>query len=342
MNNIIQASVIVPAYNAASTIATCIESLLAQRTADTFEIVVVDDGSTDDTAEIARRYSEVKILQPPNRGAAAARNLGALEARGHVLCMIDADCVATPGWLAALEAAIRAGADGAKGTLLSKQKEVVARFTQLEYEDRYDRMDPARPIDFIDTGSAAYRRDLFLKVGGFDENLVEDEDQELSFRLAERGGNLRFVPEAKVYHRHPTTPLAYARRKFDIGRWKVMVLLRHPTKAVSDSHTPQAVKAQMLLFPGIASLALASLFKREMLRFCLFLFAMFLASAAPFMLKVIHKDPQVALLTPFLLCLRAASLGTGLLYGLITFVPPWLAKALSKERPQEASNAQSA
>src|SRR5207249_6282517 len=108
----LEVSVIIPAYNAAGTIGACVESVLAERTRERYEILVVDDGSTDGTGEIAARYPRVRVLRQSNAGASAARNLAAREARGWILCFIDADCVATPGWLDALAGAIRAGADG--------------------------------------------------------------------------------------------------------------------------------------------------------------------------------------------------------------------------------------
>ena len=102
-------------------------------------------------------------------------------------------------------------------------------------------------IDFVDTYSAAYRRDIFLANGGFDSTFptASVEDQEFSFRLAEKGYRLVFVPAAKVFHRHNHTLSAYIRRKFLIGYWKVLVTRRHPGRAVRDSHTPQALKLQM-------------------------------------------------------------------------------------------------
>lgn len=327
-------SVIIPAYNASGTIEACIASLLAQQTEPPFEIIVVDDGSTDGTGDIAARYPGVKVLRQRNGGAAAARNIGACKATGDILCLIDADCVATSGWVESLVRVIKAGADGAKGTLLSGQKELVARFTQIEYEDRYNRMNPQRQIDFIDTGSAAYRRDVFLEAGGFDETLSENEDQELSFRLAAQGCDLRFAPEAQVYHLHPTTLRAYIHRKFDIGRWKVPVLTRHPSRAVSDSHTPPSLKAQVLLFYAMAALLILPAVQPSTwwLRRLRWLAAIFVATGSPFIAKAARKDPPVALVSPLLLLVRAASLGTGLLYGAVILVRTKLYRFKTLER----------
>jgi cellulose synthase/poly-beta-1,6-N-acetylglucosamine synthase-like glycosyltransferase len=320
----LEVSVIIPAYNAAATIGACLESVLAQRTVDEFEVLVIDDGSTDSTAQIAGRYPCVRVLRQENAGASAARNLGAWEARGWILCFIDADCEATPGWLDTLAGAIRAGADGAKGTLLSSQPEIVARFTQIEYEDRYDRMRDRPRINFIDMGSAAYRRDIMLGVGegGFDTRYpgASVEDQEFSFRLVKKGCDLRFAGDAAVYHRHPTTVRAYARRKFNIARWKVLVHVRHPERVISDSHTPPGLKAQLLLLGAIALSLAAAPFKPGALRLCALLMAAFQASALPFIVKAARKDPQVAALSPLILPARAACLGSGLLYGMVALI----------------------
>ena len=94
----------------------------------------------------------------------------------------------------------------------------------LSIEDRYDRMTDVESIDFVDTYSAAYRRDIFLANEGFDSTFptASIEDQELSFRLTEKGYRLVFAPAAKVLHHHNHTLSAYIRRKFFIGYWKVL------------------------------------------------------------------------------------------------------------------------
>ena len=321
-------SVIVPAYQAAGNLGLCLDALNAQTVARAlYEVIVVDDGSTDGTGAIARRAGAQVIVQR-NAGAAAARNAGAAVARGDLLLFTDADCAPVPGWVAALVAPfVDEHVAGAKGTYLTCQHEIVPRFTQLEYEDRYDRMAGAETIDFVDTYSAAYRREIFLANAGFDPAFRFDEDQEFSFRLTEKGYRLVFAPAAQVYHRHNPTLAAYIRRKFRMGHWKVPVTRRHPGRAVKDSHTPQALKLQMGLaavtafaffVAALASLAGWGLWVPALATGILTAL-IFGLTEIPFLSKVWRRDRGVTLAAAGLLWVRAFALGAGFALGLVRF-----------------------
>lgn len=329
-------SVIIPAYNAAATLPACLTALAAQTyPRDRYEVIVVDDGSQDTTAEIAAAAG-VRVIRQANAGPAAARNAGAAAAQGELLLFTDADCAPVPGWISAL---VGAFADplvaGAKGAYLTQQRGLVPRFTQLEYEDRYDRMAGAETIDFVDTYSAAYRQEIFQANGGFDTIFptASVEDQELSFRLAEKGYRLVFVPQARVYHRHNPTLRAYLRRKFYIGYWKALLARWHPTRLVKDSHTPQTLKVQMAL----AAIALAALVLAGMalvaaaiglLSTWAWETALAIAGTAviafalteiPFLIKVWRRDRGVLWAAAGLLWARALALGAGFGLGLLRF-----------------------
>lgn len=314
------ASVIIPARNAGTTLRACLEALSRQTAGDRLlEVIVVDDGSTDDTAAQAREAG-AQVLQQSPRGAAAARNLGAAHARGDILLFTDADCEPATSWV---EAMLAPFADttvvGVKGVYCTRQSELVARFVQLEYEDKYRRMARLPAIDFIDTYSAGYRRDIFLAHGGFDESFPKAnvEDQEFSFRLAAHGHRMVFQPAAVVCHRHVTSLGAYLRKKFWIGYWKVKVHLRHPARAVSDSHTPPVLRFQIgLLAIAIASLALWGLWAGAWMIALIVLLALF-ASMMPFIVWAWRRDRAVALIAPILLLGRAGALGAGLFAGII-------------------------
>ncbi len=322
-------SVVIPAYNAAATIGACLDALAAQTFDGPFEIIVVDDGSSDATASIAHAHG-VQVIRTERQRPAAARNAGFRAARGTIVCCTDADCEPAPDWLTQITAPFTDQAIVAtKGTYLTHQTEIVARFVQLEYEDKYDRLLPQQSIDFIDTYSAAYRREKILEAGGFEESFDYLEDQELSFRLAAAGDQMVFQPEAIVYHQHADTLAAYMRKKFLIGYWKVQVVRRFPAQGVSDSHTPQVMKLQMglvgLFLMALAAAVAGALFDLSTVDSvagwgAAALGGAFLLTTLPFVRKAWPKDPVVALLSPLLLFARALALGVGTAWGIVS--PP--------------------
>src|SRR4051794_39343324 len=109
-----EVSVVVPAYNAAATIAAALEGLRAQDLQAPYEVIVVDDGSDDGTGAIVKGTSGVRLARQPNQGPAEARNHGARLAKGQVLAFTDSDCVPRPDWLRHGVAAL-AGADLVQG-----------------------------------------------------------------------------------------------------------------------------------------------------------------------------------------------------------------------------------
>ena len=243
-------SVIIPARDSAGTLGACLAALGDQAgLAEPVEVVVVDDGSRDATASIAEAAGAVVIRQA-SAGPAAARNAGAQRARGEILAFTDADCEPCRDWLAEL---VRPLADpgivGAKGTYRTRQRSLVARFVQLEYESKYLRLAREKVLDFIDTYSAAYRREVFLANGGFDPLFPTSsvEDQELAFRLARKGYRFAFAPQAVVEHQHAATLWVYARKKFNIGYWKAVMLRWLPERMLGDAHTPRSLQAQIVI-----------------------------------------------------------------------------------------------
>lgn len=240
----------IPCYNAEKHVARCLEAL-GEQTVERhrYEIVVVDDGSGDRTSTIAAPLCD-RLIRITNSGPASARNKGVAESSGDLILFTDSDCVPQRDWIEKMiEPFGNAEVAGVKGAYRTEQARWVARFVQAEYEFKYRRMAKLRFIDFVDTYAAAFRRTVFLELGGFDERFpgASVEDQEFSFRLAEAGFRMVFVPDAIVFHHHADTLAWYFRKKKNIGYWKVMVLRRHPGKIVADSHTPQSLKLQLPL-----------------------------------------------------------------------------------------------
>jgi glycosyltransferase involved in cell wall biosynthesis len=317
---LLKCSVVIPVYNGAHHLRACLQALQAQTvSAEMYEVIVVEDGSTDDSLHLRRDYP-VRWLRQRHQGPAVARNTGIAAARGELVLFTDADCEPAPNWVEAMCAPFQEPhVSGAKGVYGTHQPSLVARFAQAEYEDKYRRMGGRATIDFVDTYSAAYRRHALMASGGFDTcfPMASVEDQELSFRLAKAGHRLVFQPDAVVYHQHPATVWAYARRKYIIGYWKVLVHERHPDKLVKDSHTPQVLKLQMMLVAVLLPLlVLATIWLWLWLLVGIVAFLM-AVTMVPFIVRVWRTDRMVALVVPSLLVVRALALGAGFAAGLV-------------------------
>jgi glycosyltransferase involved in cell wall biosynthesis len=314
------ASIIIPTFNGASRIGNCLDSLVKQTTGRDVEILVVDDGSTDNTAKVVRGYSLVRLITQINAGPASARNRGALEARGRILLFTDDDCVPMPDWLETmLEPFKDSDVVGAKGVYRTHQKSLAARFVQIEYEDKYRLMAGLPSIDFIDTYSAAFRRDRFLEMTGYDTSfpVACAEDIELSYRMSARGWKMKFVPAAIVYHTHPDTFLRYLKKKYKFAFWRVLAVRKNPSKGVKDSHTPQTMKLQLLFAPALLLAMVFDLAARPGVPVSALVLGGFLLSTLPFTLRAIRKDPVVGLPSPLLLAARACAQVLGVAGGLI-------------------------
>ena len=198
-------SIVMPVYNAESTLAECLTRVF-QSTLDGFEVVLVDDGSTDNTRAIAEEFP-VRVVPSGGRvGPAAARNVGAREALGDFIFFIDSDVMVRPDTLSRLMARFDQGdVDGLVGVqalelryrnLPSRYKNLWMRWTYLRKQSA------AEDVPCFYTTAAAIRRDVFLRVGGFDQGYggPSVEDQAFAQKLMRLGVRIRVQPELEVEH----------------------------------------------------------------------------------------------------------------------------------------------
>lgn len=309
-------SIIIPAFNAEKTLGLCLEAVIHQSIdPDQYEIIVIDDGSTDSTEYVARQYS-VRYYYQPNQGPAVARNHGAQHARGKWVIFTDADCRPAPQWLMNMGRALQAGISGAQGAYATDQAGLVPRLCQCEFQDRYALMARHADIDLVATYSAAFSRDIFLSFGGFDESFPQanNEDTEFSYRLSAKGHKLIFVPNAVVYHQHPETLGKYLRTKFWRGYWRMQVYKRYPDKAVHDKYTTLSLKLQVMAALVWYVLAVAFVlwpFLGYGLAACiLYMLITSLASTG----RNYSSDQKASLFIPPLYVLRALSIAAGIIF----------------------------
>ncbi len=313
----IRYSVIIPAYNAGKTLPDTLAALKRQTIShDEYEVIVVDDGSTDDTADAARRFG-VNCIGQANRGPAAARNHGARIAKGDIILFTDADCSADRDWLRQMTLPFQNEKTiGVKGAYRTNQKAFAARFAQAEFEDRYDLLGKADAIDMVDTYSAAFRKNIFIKIGLFDESfpVANNEDTELSYRMCAAGYRLEFNPEAIVYHLHPDSFVKYLRLKFKRGYWRMIVYRNYPGKALRDTYTPVVIKLQTMM----AAFSILSIFFSiafpELLTVTAGLCLGMMVSSVSFSIKTFKKDPVIGLISPVVVLGRSLSFALGVFF----------------------------
>lgn len=313
-------TVVVPAFNAAATLPLCLRALAAQDyPRDRYEVIVVDDGSTDDTAAIAAAAG-VQVIRQANAGPAAARNAGIAAAAGEIILFTDADCSPLPDWIRQMVAPLANDEiAGVKGSYRTRQREVVARLAQCEFEERYDRLERRPTIDFVDSYAAAFRAEVLRRAGGFDPAFphANNEDVDLSYRLARLGYRFVFNRRAMVYHRHVASWQGYFRLKIRRGYWRIMALKMHPGKALSDSYTPQLLKLQVVLMAAVIAAGLGGIIWRPGLGIAAASLLALLLSAWPFLRTVWRCDRAVAFwAVPFVL-IRAAAFALGIAVGLV-------------------------
>src|SRR4051794_15904660 len=196
----LDASLVIPARNASATLNLTLAALVRQRNAPEFEVLVVDDGSSDDTKRVAVSFDglALRILDTAGgEGPGAARNLGAAAATGEILVFVDADCEPEPDWLARLVAA--AGEyELVQGKVLPPEGVEVGPF------DRFIAV--VSEYGLYQTANLAIRRDLFERLGGFEQIVMPKrskelgEDAWLAWRAKRAGGRSTFADDAVVRH----------------------------------------------------------------------------------------------------------------------------------------------
>lgn len=211
MNSNPLASVVIPAYDAERFLDEAIESVLAQ-TYSPVELLVVDDGSTDRTAEVAAAYSEAKLIAQENRGPSAARNRGAAAAGGEFLAFHDSDDAMTPDKLAVQIGHLLDNPD--IGCVLAEQELLVEPGAELPFwaeGSKVPTMMPPRPPELADEPDVhpmtmVVRRKTFEGVGQFDESMRAAEDFDWMLRAAEEGVEIARLAKVVLQRRvHPAS-----------------------------------------------------------------------------------------------------------------------------------------
>jgi hypothetical protein len=248
-------SFVVPVRNGGPHLEHTLVSIAAQDDGRPFEIVVVDDRSTDGSRALVEQLttrSPIRLVDGTGAGAAAAVNTGIRCASFGIICQIDQDVVLTPAWLRhvldALQDPAIAAAQGCY--VINDDDPFFARLMAVDLEQRYAAVQ-AR-VDHVCTGNSAYRRDALQAVGLFDETLGYGYDNDLSYRLQSAGYRLAFCPEARSFHGWRNGLAGYLMQQYGFGYGRLDVVARHPLRWSGDVVSP----APMMMHPLVMGVAL--------------------------------------------------------------------------------------
>lgn len=225
-------SVVVCSYNGAATLTECLQALMNVDYPD-FEVILVDDGSTDATAKIAADFPQVIYHHQENRGLSVARNVGAELATGDIVAYTDDDCVVDEHWLRYLVQAMQDQQVQAIGgpNITPDSDGWIARCIGASPGNPSHVMLNDRFAEHVPGCNMAFRRETLLGLGGFDSQFRQaGDDVDICWRLLDAGLNIGYAPGAMVWHHRRATVGAYSKQQKGYGRSEAMVHFKHPQR----------------------------------------------------------------------------------------------------------------
>ena len=231
-------TIVIPVKDRAEELRRCLASV--QRLlypADRLEIVVVDDGSEDESPAVARSFG-ARVIPSGGRGLgpAAARNRGAAAARGDILAFLDSDCVASESWLSELVirfddpelAALGGRVEGLHTS--SGLDRYEAEMSSLCLGSQARTAQAGDDTFYLPSCNLLVRQRAFAEAGGFRDGLHVAEDVDLSWRLRDRGGAIAYAPRGSVLHEHRNRLVPFLRRRFEYGTSEGLLQVLHPRR----------------------------------------------------------------------------------------------------------------
>ncbi|HEX9007232.1 MAG TPA: glycosyltransferase family 2 protein, partial [Bacteroidota bacterium] len=232
-------SVIMPVCNEGTFIQRSLGAVTAQEyPRELLEILVVDGMSDDGTRELVltagRADARIRLIDNPRCIVSCAFNLGLREARGDVIVRVDGHTIIAADYVAACVAALlRTGADNVGGRMQPEGStpfgRAVAMATSVPFGVGGGRFHYSADEEWVDTVYlGAWRREIFDRLGGFDEEMVKNQDDEFNYRLREDGGRILLSPAIRSRYFNRTSPRLLWKQYFAYGFWKVRVMQKHP------------------------------------------------------------------------------------------------------------------
>lgn len=255
-------TVIVPCRNEADRIENCVRSILAQEPLfGGIEIIVVDgmsdDGTRDILGRLANQDARVRILDNPRQITPSAINIGIREGRGRHIAVMGAHNRYAPDYLhRSVEVLEETGADNVGGSMLTDAESLIQRAIASSHHSpfsvggaRWHNPNYEGPADTVFGG--VYRREVFERIGVFDEELVRNQDDEFNLRLRRSGGQIWQSPRIKSWYRPRGSVASLFRQYMQYGYWKVRVIQKHRLPASVRHLVPGGFVVSLLVLPPV-------------------------------------------------------------------------------------------
>ena len=322
-------SIIIPIYNEENFIEECLSSLVNQDyPPESSEILVIDGMSTDNTRDVVDRFSQqhphVRLVDNPKRNTSAALNIGVREASGKIIVRVDGHTIFDPDYCSkSVEHLFKTQADCVGGPMNATGISFWGRTIALATSSRFGIGDAAFHysavegwVDAVYLGT--YRREVFDRVGLFEEEWRCDEDDEFNYRLRKAGGRIYFTPQIKSRYYNRSSLSSFCRQYFRYGFWKVRVFQRHPTMMKFRHFIP------FFFVLGLVGSGLLGLFFFPFTVLFWLILSSYLTVSLLFSANISRKKGWRYILgLPVVFATLHLSYGTGFLLGLVAFADEW-------------------
>lgn len=329
-NNHSSVTVILPIRNEAANIESCLQAILKQNYSGEIEILIIDGMSTDNTLSIIRKFSSnhpllnIKILDNPGKIVSTGINIALRQITSEVIIRVDGHTSIEYDYIKqCVEILESKDADNVGGRMIALGRtsfgETVALATSTPFGVGGSRFHYSEKEEWVDSVyMGAWRREIFEKIGLFDEELVRNQDDEFNYRLRKYGGKILLSPKINSKYTVRSSPKALWKQYYQYGFWKVRVFQKHPKQMSLRQFIPPAFVVSLILslfltlfYPGFwiffATIAGAYLLTN--------LFASILMSAKKGWKHLFHL--------PLVFAILHVSYGLGFLVGLVKFFNRW-------------------
>ena len=274
-------SIVIPAYNAEPTLRECLQAVTTLKSTSEVEVIVVNDGSTDRTSEVASSFPGVRVIDISHGGAARATNIGIQAAHYDIVALIDTDAVVENDWLEKIIPSLDDPTIAAvSGYIVTANSSIIGKLVGYDVESRLSRV----PVDtdHLSTTNTAYRRAALFEIGLLDEKLKVGYDVDLSRRLKASGYHLLLRKDVTCRHYWKDNLKDYLRQQYNYAYYRMEL-----TRRFRKPHDQVTGLGMVLQVPLTIALILAS---------CLGSLASPLAPLLLLLLPFIHLPQTASLL----------------------------------------------